>query len=310
MAELLTEKTRRDLLNQSKNADVVKQYGTTRYDRRNKQHIYNSISSFNKIDMNALFKGDMLSFKVPVHGETDNYEVEVLFDGACSDIKREIKRNKDKFEYKCVYRALIDAINKQDIYIACSCPDWKYRFAYWATKNRFNGGVPEVRVADITNPGNTKGAGCKHTMAVLYNLDWAMKLASSISNYVEYMQEHYEDKFANIIFPALYDMPYDKAVQMNLFGDEELADTMDNEEDTEDINIANKRSEYQPKETNTNKEVETQEKRLPNISKGALENFYKWSDHTREETARRFGITDSELAELLSKYNIKKYNVD
>jgi len=92
-------------------------------------------------------------------------------------------------------------------------------------------------------------------MAVLSNLDWAMKLATVINNYVEYMQENYEDKFANIIFPALYDIPYDKAVQMNLFGDEELANTMDNPEDVEDVDAAIEKSLYKPS-SNNNTEVE------------------------------------------------------
>ena len=132
-----------------------------------------------------------------------------------------------------------------------------------------------------------------------------MKLATSITNYVEYMQANYEDKFARLIFPALYDMSYDKAVQMNLFGmDDELANTMDNEEDVEDIDKAIEKSLYKPEKK------EEPEKTLPNISKGSLENLYKWSNHTREETARRFGLTDSELAELLNKYDIKKYDVD
>lgn len=249
MSEILLEKSRRELINQSKSADIVKSYGTTRYDRKNKQHIYNSITNFNKIDMNALFKGNMLSFKVPVHGETDNYEVEVLFEGVCDNIKREVKKNKNKFEYKCVYRALIDAINKQDIYIACSCPDWKYRFAYWATKDRYNGGRPEVRVADITNPNNTKGAGCKHTIAVLYNLDWAMKLATSISNYVEYMEENYNDKFIRLIFPALYDISYEEY-------EDSLANSMDNQEDEEVIDKAIEKSLYKPDEEESGDEEE------------------------------------------------------
>ncbi len=228
---ILLEKTRAELLDTSRHADIVKSYGTTRFGRKNKQHIYNTLSNFNKIDMNSLFKGNTLSITLPIHGETDNYEVEVLFEGVCDDIKREIKNNKDKLEYKCVYRALIKAINKQNIFISCSCPDWKYRFAYWATKDNYNGGRPEVRVSDITNPGNTKGAGCKHTMNVLGNLDWALKLATVINNYIEYMRVNYEDKFASIIFPAIYDMPYDKAVQMDLFNTGELG----NKDDTKDV---------------------------------------------------------------------------
>lgn len=126
----LNEATRKDLIAKSKTAAKTKSYGTTRYDRRNKQHVYNTVTAFNKIDMNALFKGNLLSFKVPIHGETNNYTVEVLFEGIIDDIKHEIKANKDKLEYKCVYRAIINSINNQDIYVSCTCPDFKYRFRY------------------------------------------------------------------------------------------------------------------------------------------------------------------------------------
>jgi hypothetical protein len=119
----IDEATRHQLLNKSKDAEVTKSYGTTRYERRNLQHIYNSVSAFNKIDMNACFKANLLSFFVPVQGEHDNYEVEVLFDGILDSINRELKNNSWTFEYKVVYRAIIDAINKQDIYISCTCPD-------------------------------------------------------------------------------------------------------------------------------------------------------------------------------------------
>lgn len=258
---MLTEATRRELIDKSKSADVVKKYGTTRYERRNLQHIYNSLNAFNKIDMNALFKANLLSFYIPVHGETDNYTVEVLFEGICDDIKHEIKRNENKLEYKCVYRALINAINRQDIYVACTCADWQYRFAYWANKNGYNGGKPELRVADITNPGDTKGAGCKHLMAVLANLDWALKLATTIYNYIIYMEDHYEDKFEKFIYPTLYDAPYEdykkgkgifariRSWLRHLRGqddtDDELANTMDNPDDVAEIDKANKRGEYE-----------------------------------------------------------------
>ena len=126
----LTEATRRELISKSKTAERTKSYGTTRYERRNKQHVYDTVTAFNKIDMNRLFKGNLLSFKVPVHGETNNYTVEVLFEGIIDDIKKEIKSNKDKLEYKCVYRAIVNSINNQDIYVSCTCPDFKYRFRY------------------------------------------------------------------------------------------------------------------------------------------------------------------------------------
>ena len=46
-------------------------------------------------------------------------------------------------------------------------------------------------------------------MAVLANLDWALKLATTIYNYIIYMEDHYEDKFEKFIYPALYDAPYE-----------------------------------------------------------------------------------------------------
>lgn len=229
---LLTEKTRLQLLNQSKEASTTKSYGTTRYDRRNLQHIYNSVAAFNKIDQNALFKANMLSFFIPVQGETDNYEVEVLFDGILDSINRELKNNDYNLEYKVIYRAIIDAINKQDIFVSCSCPDFKYRMAYWASKGRFNSGQPQVIPARITNPNNSQGAGCKHIMKVLADLDWAMKLASCINNYIIYMQEHYPDKYENVIFPALYDMSYVRAIDQGIIQvEDEIEELPDDEED-------------------------------------------------------------------------------
>ena len=115
MQQRLDEANRSELLNKSKHADIVKSYGTTRYERRTKQHVVNSVSAFNKIDMNALFRANLLSFKIPVRGETDTYEVEVLFEGICDSINTYLKQNNNKFEYKCVYRALIHAINSRDI---------------------------------------------------------------------------------------------------------------------------------------------------------------------------------------------------
>ena len=225
----IDEATRHQLLNKSKDAEVTKSYGTTRYERRNLQHIYNSVSAFNKIDMNACFKANLLFFFVPVQGEHDNYEVEVLFDGILDSINRELKNNSWTFEYKVVYRAIIDAINKQDIYISCTCPDWKYRMAYWSSKGRYNSGHPQVVPARITNPNDSQGAGCKHVMKVLADLDWALKLASCITNYVTYMEEHYPDKYFDIIFPALYGMKYIDAINQGII--EPPEDELDDAED-------------------------------------------------------------------------------
>jgi len=236
---ILQEKTRHQLLQQSKDADITRSYGTTRYDRRNLQHLSASTSSYNKVDMNGVFRANLLSFFIPVRGETNNYEVEVLFDGILDAINRELKNNNWVIEYKVIYRAIIDAINKQDVYVSCSCPDFYYRMSYWASKDRYNSGKPQTIPARITNPNNSKGAGCKHIMKVLADLDWAMKLAACINNYILYMEKNMPDKYYNIIFPAIYSMSYKDALTKGIMEppEDELIDAkdVDIEDDKEEI---------------------------------------------------------------------------
>ena len=58
-----------------------------------------------------------------------------------------------------------------------------------------------------------------------------MKIASVINNYIHYMEEHYQRLYADVIFPRLFNMPYQRAVQLNLF------DTGSNELDSKEDEI-------------------------------------------------------------------------
>ena len=165
-------------------------------------------------------------------------------------LQKETKAESKKCEFKTVSRALMRAYNRDDTYMACSCPDWQYRFAYHATKDRYNGGKPELRPIrkDVFHVGGLEsanyykdqGSGCKHAMLVISNLRWAMKVATVINNYIKYMEKNMPKQYQEIIFPAIYGVPYNKAVQLGLFdlGDNELANTMDNK-DTSTIDKAN-----------------------------------------------------------------------
>lgn len=82
-----------------------------------------TIRNYNKLDMNSLFKADLLNFIIPIKGETNDYSVEILFEGVCKKIREELKRNNFKLEYKVIYRAIINAVNAGDILVACTCPD-------------------------------------------------------------------------------------------------------------------------------------------------------------------------------------------
>ena len=80
----------------------------------------------------------------------------------------------------------------------------------------------ETRPSDITNPNNDLGTACKHVLLVLSNTSWLLKVASTIYNYINYMQKHYEKLYADIIYPAIYGKTYEEPVQMDMFDDGDL----------------------------------------------------------------------------------------
>ena len=151
-----------------------------------------------------------------------------------------------------------------------NCADWKYRIAYHATRGGYNSGNPEMRASDITNPKDSKGAGCKHVNLVLGNIDWIMKVSSVINNYIHYMEDHFERKYADLIFPKLYGMSYQKAIQLNLF------DTDDNLSDNEDeIKLSNRygreRTKFRPDRQVNNMRNFTKQSSIDNTNKPTLD---------------------------------------
>lgn len=230
----LLEKSRQELISKSKSgaeyASGNQSKGKNRWERRKYSQIANSVRDYNTIDMDAFFKGDILDFGIKVHGETDNYLVKITFEGILSELRREVQGNDNKLEFKCVLRALLKVFNTGDVYVSCTCPDWTYRFKYWAQRNGYNSEVPDkwssVRPlprdqggATGANDRDTKGSGCKHVNLAISNLDWMMKIASVINNYIKWCRTNMERNYADYIFPQVYGVPYNKAIQMSLFDD-------------------------------------------------------------------------------------------
>lgn len=219
----LFEASRNNLLTKSK----VSNKGRQRYKRRVKSKVANQVKQFNSIDMNKLFKEDILTVNVAVKGETDDYTVKISFGGFLEILNKEVART-GVFDLRTVTRALLDGFNKDDVYIHCSCPDWKWRFAYWATKNDINSGEPQNDNGKwIRNPDDRLGSGCKHVLLVLSNNSWLIKVASVIKNYVKYMEKYYQRQYADIIYPAIYGKEYEEPVQTSMFDSDELDSTED-----------------------------------------------------------------------------------
>ena len=62
---------------------------------------------------------------------------------------------------------------------------------------------------------------------------WLVKVASTIHNYVNYIEKRYQKQYADIIYPALFGKPYEEPVQTSLFDTDEL------ETDAETIDVSN-----------------------------------------------------------------------
>ena len=212
----LQEKSRSDLLSKSMTAKPTKSYNTTRFERRKLQTMKTSSSIFNKLDMNSVFKSDALSLEIPVEGETNTYTVTILFDGICKDIQRELKKNNYNLEFKVIYKAIVRAIKNQNMFIGCTCKDYKFRFQYIDNKERYNALQAQLVPATQTNPNNDQGAGCKHILKVLDDLSWAMQLATALNNYILYMKKNKQKLFNDIMFRSIYGIPYRSAVEKGI----------------------------------------------------------------------------------------------
>lgn len=213
-SESLTEATRGQLISKSRKGDTYKKSEDNRWVKKTDCNIANTVKDYNKIDMNTFWKQDSLTFGVKVEGKTNTYTVYVSFDNILNRLQKEVKANKNKLTSDVIYKALLDSMNTEDVKINCSCPDYQYRLKYYASKNGFNQGKAETRPSKITNPDDTKGAACKHVLAVINNLEWLKKIASVINNYVNYYKDSMQYNYGKFIFPKIYGIPYEKAVQL------------------------------------------------------------------------------------------------
>lgn len=236
---ILLEKRRDELVAKSRK-DIK---GLQRYKRRFKSKVASSNREYNNIDMNKLFKEDIINIVIKVQGETDNYDVKISFGGTIEELKRELKQS-NILDLRIITRALVRAFNRNDTYIKCTCPDFYYRFGYYATVNNYIEGEPQLIPSKKTNPDDNLGSACKHSLLVLSNTSWVIKVASVINNYINYIKVHRENLYADIIYPALYDKKYEKPVQQSILDKDEL-ETTDKDIDRSNI-YARTKTQFKP----------------------------------------------------------------
>jgi hypothetical protein len=131
-ADLLLEDTRNTLVTKSRNAGTYQDTsrGKNRFERKKYSTVAKNVKQYNKIDMNKFFKEDILEVSVPVTGEHDSYTVTIKMEGIVKEIATNIKNNKNQLEYRTIVQSITKIFNSTNIYVKCTCPDYKYRFAH------------------------------------------------------------------------------------------------------------------------------------------------------------------------------------
>ena len=226
----LDEATRNQLIAQSRNVGKYKDTsrGATRMDRKKYSKVANAVKSYNEINMNDFWKSDILKVNIPIVGETDEYTVTIKLEGVVAEIQKNIKNNGNKLEFRTIIQALTKVFNTSDVYVKCTCADFKYRFAHHLI-------VHNMSVDDssqdpgpgkgIANPNDDKGRGCKHVLCVLANGSWMMKVASVINNYCHYLSEKKPEAFLKLVFPKIYGVPAEEAAENGIVEDNEDLET-------------------------------------------------------------------------------------
>lgn len=126
---ILFEKSRNELISQSKRGEREKGDGKTRYEKRLKSKISSSNRSYNRIDMNTLFKEGILTVGIEVKGETDNYIVKISYGNFIDTLRELMRNNNEELNLRVVIKTLTVAFNRGDVYLHCSClhPDTKVK---------------------------------------------------------------------------------------------------------------------------------------------------------------------------------------
>lgn len=218
---LLEVRTKSQILDNSKRKGIYSPenqlLGKNRYERRKHSSISKSVRDYSRINMNTFFKKDILDFSVQVRGETNNYLVKIKLVGILKELQNELEKDSKEVEWKHIMNAITRVFNSKNIYVWCSCDDWKYRFQHWGCVGDFSSDQRDPGPGKgIANPKNDKGDGCKHVLLVLSNSGWRVQLSKAIINYIIRIKERQERLYQSIVFPAIYGEKYSDEIQQQL----------------------------------------------------------------------------------------------
>lgn len=240
----LEEVSRNDMLAKAKSQTI------TRY---NKAPGYKGFSIVD-IDTTSIFTTNSLRVTCRVGDYWDTVEMENILYW----IQVEAEKNQNyQINTKGITAAIMNSIDGMDIKVDCTCPDFKYRFAYMATKLGYKYGKPENREAKITNP-NDYGSICKHLISMLSNKKWLQQVTSTV---MDFIVKRIDDvnKFLRVKEGEELTLPNELARQnakkgfyTKLFGKDDANNEQDEENNEEDLQDVDKDISNNNEDSNNN----------------------------------------------------------
>jgi hypothetical protein len=172
-------------LNEVTRWDIIRRSKIESPERFQKQRFYKA-KDFNNVDFEDLFTTDTFTWSSRV----GDYVVTISFEGAFANLYNVVgswsgKNRWKRLDLKLLTNCLSKALDEEDLYIACTCPDFKYRFDFWATKAGCKYGTKQNRPPTVRNVKNNKGYCCKHILAVLYGKRWVPAAAKAWYSYIK-----------------------------------------------------------------------------------------------------------------------------
>ena len=171
----LNEVTRWEIIRKSKRESPM---------RFRKMKLYKA-KDFNNVDFESLFTTDTFTWRSRV----GDYIVTISFEGAFSNLYTQVgswsgKNRWKKIDLKLLTKCLSKSLDEDDLYIDCTCPDFLYRFSWWATQADAKYGVQQNRPPRVRNVRNNQGFCCKHLLATLYGKRWVPAAAKAWLQYI------------------------------------------------------------------------------------------------------------------------------
>ncbi len=170
------------ILNEARRTELVQKSEHDPRIERRKNYVKRRYNIKSVDDMYLVNFGDL---KCVV--EVGDYEITLFVNKFVKSLKvyKDLLGKDIKFNYDFLRSVVPKIIDASDLKVHCSCPDFKYRFAYWASKKKYKASYLELRPAKITNPDDSLGSACKHVLALLANKEWLRNLTPKIREVIE-----------------------------------------------------------------------------------------------------------------------------